>query len=219
VIGKFAPQFNGFQQHDAQEFLVFLLDGLHEDLNRVLKKPYTTNPDYNGQPDKELANEFWEIYLLRNQSIIVDLFAGQLKSTIEASCGRKSITFDPFTYLSLPLPIDAKRSIEVFFFYIDKQDRPLKVSVLVDREEGTIQELMTQLSELVKVDIQYILLVSVHDHAIWDVIYPWSKFQSVGDVMHAYQLIGTPAEHIPEPEPKENSDTNVMCLFESIFLF
>jgi ubiquitin C-terminal hydrolase len=34
-IGKYAPQFNGFSQHDAQEFLAFLLDGLHEDLNRV----------------------------------------------------------------------------------------------------------------------------------------------------------------------------------------
>lgn len=34
-IGKYAPQFNGYSQHDAQEFLAFLLDGLHEDLNRV----------------------------------------------------------------------------------------------------------------------------------------------------------------------------------------
>ena len=38
-IGKYAPQFNGFSQHDAQEFLAFLLDGLHEDLNRVRRLP------------------------------------------------------------------------------------------------------------------------------------------------------------------------------------
>ena len=35
TIGKYAPRFNGYQQHDAQELLAFLLDGLHEDLNRV----------------------------------------------------------------------------------------------------------------------------------------------------------------------------------------
>ena len=34
------PQFKGHLQHDAQEFLSALLDGLHEDLNRVEKKPY-----------------------------------------------------------------------------------------------------------------------------------------------------------------------------------
>jgi ubiquitin C-terminal hydrolase len=34
TVCKFAPIFNGFQQHDAQEFLNTLLDGLHEDLNR-----------------------------------------------------------------------------------------------------------------------------------------------------------------------------------------
>ena len=37
---------------DAQELLSFLLDGLHEDLNRVLKKPYVQLPDSNGRPDE-----------------------------------------------------------------------------------------------------------------------------------------------------------------------
>jgi hypothetical protein len=30
TLGKIAPQFVGFRQHDAQELLAFLLDGLHE---------------------------------------------------------------------------------------------------------------------------------------------------------------------------------------------
>ena len=34
TLAKYAPQFTGCQQHDAQELLAFLLDGLHEDLNR-----------------------------------------------------------------------------------------------------------------------------------------------------------------------------------------
>lgn len=33
-LAQFAPQFSGYQQHDSQEFLAFLLDGLHEDINR-----------------------------------------------------------------------------------------------------------------------------------------------------------------------------------------
>jgi len=39
AVGKLAKRFIGFKQQDAQEFLRFLLDGLHDDLNRVVKKP------------------------------------------------------------------------------------------------------------------------------------------------------------------------------------
>mmetsp|Transcript_5340 Transcript_5340/g.8392 ORF Transcript_5340/g.8392 Transcript_5340/m.8392 type:complete len:437 (+) Transcript_5340:49-1359(+) len=38
AIGEFQPRFSGYQQHDSSELLSFLLDGLHEDLNRVKKK-------------------------------------------------------------------------------------------------------------------------------------------------------------------------------------
>lgn len=38
ILGKHAPQFSGTQQQDSQEFAAFLLDMLHEDLNRVTEK-------------------------------------------------------------------------------------------------------------------------------------------------------------------------------------
>lgn len=38
-ISRTASQFNGYAQHDAQEFLNFLLDRMHDELNRVKKKP------------------------------------------------------------------------------------------------------------------------------------------------------------------------------------
>eukprot|EP01124_Arcella_intermedia_P032261 TRINITY_DN7492_c0_g1_i2.p1 TRINITY_DN7492_c0_g1~~TRINITY_DN7492_c0_g1_i2.p1 ORF type:complete len:864 (+),score=233.08 TRINITY_DN7492_c0_g1_i2:1465-4056(+) len=204
VIGRFAPQFSGFQQHDAQEFISFLLDGLHEDLNRVLKKPYTQNPDYEGQPDEELSQAFWQNYLARNQSVIVDLFAGQLKSTITFACQRKSITFDPFTFLSLPLPIDAQRSIEIYFFSLKKQDLPLKVSIMVDREEGKISEVLELLSKMVGVEPSHILFCTVqeHDSFILSTIvnaHPDTKASKLRDVMFAYELVG----HVTEPLASE----------------
>ncbi len=42
TIGKYEPSFASFQQQDSQELLVFLLDGLHEDLNRVTEKVIRT---------------------------------------------------------------------------------------------------------------------------------------------------------------------------------
>jgi ubiquitin C-terminal hydrolase len=38
-MSEFHKRFEGFQQQDAHEFMIFLLDGLHEDLNRVTTKP------------------------------------------------------------------------------------------------------------------------------------------------------------------------------------
>ena len=40
VVGERAPQFQGYSQHDAQEFCAYILDLLHEDVNQVKKKPY-----------------------------------------------------------------------------------------------------------------------------------------------------------------------------------
>lgn len=51
-VGRFAPQFSGYQQQDSQELLAFLLDGLHEDLNRVRKKPYLAVRDDDGRADE-----------------------------------------------------------------------------------------------------------------------------------------------------------------------
>ncbi len=56
-LAKFAPQFSGYAQQDSQELLAFLLDGLHEDLNRITDKPYIEDRDSDGRPDEEVAAE------------------------------------------------------------------------------------------------------------------------------------------------------------------
>lgn len=50
-----------------------MLDGLHEDLNRVKCKPYVEAKDGDGRPDGEVADEYWQNHLARNDSIIVDV--------------------------------------------------------------------------------------------------------------------------------------------------
>jgi ubiquitin C-terminal hydrolase len=37
---RFKPQFAGNEQQDSQEFLNEMLDAIHEDVNRVIHKPY-----------------------------------------------------------------------------------------------------------------------------------------------------------------------------------
>ncbi|KAJ3179960.1 CSN-associated deubiquitinating enzyme Ubp12 [Gaertneriomyces sp. JEL0708] len=105
TIGRFNSMFLGYSQQDSQELLAFLMDGLHEDLNRIKKKPYIEAPDMDGQPDSDIAAKAWEIYSMRNDSVIVDLFQGQYKSRVECMvCGKWSVTFDPYMFLSVPIP-------------------------------------------------------------------------------------------------------------------
>lgn len=55
--------------------------------------------------DAEKAAESWQRYLRTENSKIVDIFVGQLKSTLRCThCGHCSVTFDPFWDLSLPIP-------------------------------------------------------------------------------------------------------------------
>ncbi|ETN20034.1 hypothetical protein PPTG_03127 [Phytophthora nicotianae INRA-310] len=106
VIGKVASRFTGYDQQDAQEFLRFLLDGLHEDLNRVLKKPaYYEIKDRPEAKDRDVSDEYWKFYLERNASALSELFCGQLRSEIRCeTCNHRSLCFDVFWDLSLPVP-------------------------------------------------------------------------------------------------------------------
>ena len=45
VLGTVNEQFSGDEQQDSQEFVSFLIDNLHEDLNLRKSKPYLENPD------------------------------------------------------------------------------------------------------------------------------------------------------------------------------
>lgn len=131
VISRFAPQFAGYQQHDSQELLSFLLDGLHEDLNRIKKKPYIEMKDHHGRPDEQISVESWENHKKRNDSIIVDLFQGQFRSTLVCpECQYVSVTFDPFMYLSLPIP-STKKSFFLPFVSQIHNNPPENIKILL----------------------------------------------------------------------------------------
>uniref|UniRef100_A0A8C3LGE2 Ubiquitin carboxyl-terminal hydrolase n=1 Tax=Chrysolophus pictus TaxID=9089 RepID=A0A8C3LGE2_CHRPC len=163
-VGRFAPQFSGYQQQDSQELLAFLLDGLHEDLNRVKKKPYLELKDANGRPDSVVAKEAWENHRLRNDSIIVDIFHGLFKSTLVCpKCSKVSVTFDPFCYLTLPLPLKRDRLLEVTLVYADPQRRPVQYRVVVPMM-GAISDLCESLSKLSGVPAENMVVTDVYNH-------------------------------------------------------
>ncbi|OZJ05342.1 hypothetical protein BZG36_01577 [Bifiguratus adelaidae] len=123
AIARFAPQFASNEQQDSQEFLSFLLDGLHEDLNLVLSKPpiHEDTPEeeerFERLPDQEASAIAWERYLQRNSSVMVSLFQGQFKNKMRClHCGKTSTTYNAFMYLSLPIPTTKGRPDRVSLY-------------------------------------------------------------------------------------------------------
>mmetsp|Transcript_8792 Transcript_8792/g.21463 ORF Transcript_8792/g.21463 Transcript_8792/m.21463 type:complete len:1215 (+) Transcript_8792:406-4050(+) len=109
TVASFAPQFRNSFQHDSQEFCQFLMDGLHEDCNRVAMKPYVEELEGFGMKDELAAIETWRKHLLRHDSIIVDRCQGMHRSHLTCpSCGRESIKFDVFSTVSLPVVLEEK---------------------------------------------------------------------------------------------------------------
>uniref|UniRef100_A0A4W6FKA4 Ubiquitin carboxyl-terminal hydrolase n=1 Tax=Lates calcarifer TaxID=8187 RepID=A0A4W6FKA4_LATCA len=163
-VGRFAPQFSGYQQQDSHELLAFLLDGLHEDLNRIRKKPYIQLKDANGRPDKVVAEEAWENHIKRNDSIIVDIFHGLFKSTLVCpDCSKVSVTFDPFCYLTLPLPMKKERTLEVYLVRLDPLAKPTQYKLTVPKV-GYISDLCTSLSSLSGVPAEKMIVTDIYNH-------------------------------------------------------
>ncbi|XP_022869314.1 ubiquitin carboxyl-terminal hydrolase 8-like [Olea europaea var. sylvestris] len=159
-LAHFAPQFSGFNQHDSQELLAFLLDGLHEDLNRVRCKPYVEAKDSDGRPDEEVADEYWRNHLARNDSIIVDVCQGQYRSTLVCpDCRNVSVTFDPFMYLSLPLPSTSTRTMTLTVVKTDGGTQPSPFTVNVPKN-GKLQDLHQALSKACSLGVDEALLLA-----------------------------------------------------------
>ena len=106
LFGHFVKQFAGFSQQDSHEMLTFMLDNIHEDLNRNKEKKYVElNEQQPNESDEQASERWWNSNLSRDNSIIVDLFYGQFKSTVQCPvCDKSNINYDQFMCLGLPIP-------------------------------------------------------------------------------------------------------------------
>ncbi|GME97156.1 unnamed protein product [[Candida] boidinii] len=162
TIGYYNSMFSGYHQQDSQELIAFLLDGLHEDLNRILQKPYTEKPEL---PDdkvndpievSKLAEDCWNIHKLRNNSVIIDLFVGLYKSTLICPvCNKISITFDPYNDLTLPLPIKKNWFYKIKLL-LDDGSYPKSFEVELDKS-STFQVLKNYISEKLNIPINELI--------------------------------------------------------------
>nr|XP_033775867.1 ubiquitin carboxyl-terminal hydrolase 8 isoform X2 [Geotrypetes seraphini] len=148
TIGKINEQFAGYSQQDSQELLLFLMDGLHEDLNKADNRKRYKEEDNEIPDDFKAADKAWIKHKMLNESIIVKLFQGQFKSTVQClTCHKKSRTFEAFMYLSLPLASTSKCSLQDCLKLFSKEEK------LTDNNRFYCSHCKTRRDSLKKIEI------------------------------------------------------------------
>uniref|UniRef100_A0A8D0EBM0 Ubiquitin carboxyl-terminal hydrolase 50 n=1 Tax=Salvator merianae TaxID=96440 RepID=A0A8D0EBM0_SALMN len=103
VIGERYPAFIKKTQQDAQEFLIYVLNELHEALKKASKRR-----------SQGTSSSTWETRgSVSESSIITRLFEGHLSyDTICLECQTTTYKTEIFTVLSLPIPYESECSLE-----------------------------------------------------------------------------------------------------------
>lgn len=104
AIERRTPSFQGSNQHDCHDLMDALLNGIHEDLNRAKDEKHWEQACGDGNNDSFIATAAWTQYKLRHDSIVVDTFQGQTRSSLTCpNCHLMSVKFDSYMYLSIPI--------------------------------------------------------------------------------------------------------------------
>ena len=136
IFTSYVKMFSDSSQHDSHEFLIYLLEKLHEDLNRNVEKVYVELKEkQENESDIDASNRWWETHQKRDNSIIMDLFSGQYKSTVRCPfCDKISITYDQFSCLELP--IDNKCFFGTSYVINEKENTIRKINLIFGEDDN-----------------------------------------------------------------------------------
>ncbi|KAM9305212.1 ubiquitin carboxyl-terminal hydrolase 31 [Gastrophryne carolinensis] len=154
IVSRNALQYRGTSQHDAQEFLLWLLDRVHEDLNAAGKnKPrLPVEEDLTGEgPPIPTSGTF-----------VQELFQAQYRSSLTCPhCQKQSNTFDPFLCISLPIPLPHTRPLYVTVVYQGKCSHCMRIGVAVPLS-GNVVRLREAISTETKIPTDQIVITEMY---------------------------------------------------------
>ncbi|CAF1126018.1 unnamed protein product [Rotaria sordida] len=174
TIGNLNRQYSGNDQNDAQEFLLFLINTIHDELNlvtngRIRQQPKNSfssttisSQSSSSLASVELARRAWSDYTDANQSIITLTFSAQLHSTLRCNqCKQESKTFEPYLLLSLPIPQKIIKPVFITVVFLNQSPKQLQIGLCLpvtntvkDVREAIAQQSNLDPNDLALVEIQ-----------------------------------------------------------------
>ncbi|OQE02724.1 hypothetical protein PENVUL_c039G03945 [Penicillium vulpinum] len=224
AAGRQREDFAGYEQHDSQEFVMFLLDALSEDLSRIVgSKPSTVIPDstdemiHNRKALEDFGKKCWDLYEARNASIITDLFAGMYKSTLIChNCDKTSIIMDPFTMVTVPIPTGPTLiNRTIIFFPLDGP--PVSLKVRLD-ENDTLRAWKDFVAQKMGIDGERIFAAETLHNSFWQTFCDDDdSFGSLRitqeDTIVFYDLGPLPASANSSDSPSDDDDAVLVPIF------
>uniref|UniRef100_A0A096MEQ4 ubiquitinyl hydrolase 1 n=1 Tax=Poecilia formosa TaxID=48698 RepID=A0A096MEQ4_POEFO len=132
IVSKYASQFRGNSQHDALEFLLWLLDRVHEDANPTPDNNNSSKTKASSKKTNSRCNLPSTQQPRGRHSFVKEHFQAQYRSSLTCPhCLKQSNTFDPFLCISLPLPLRQTRPLCVTLVFSTKGQRYLQVGLAV----------------------------------------------------------------------------------------
>ncbi|CDW80211.1 mitochondrial carnitine acylcarnitine carrier protein cacl-like [Stylonychia lemnae] len=112
----------GVPQSDPFEIMRFLIECLHEDLNRIKIKPPTQNdieiPRTMLNNINFISDEYWTYFKKREDSIFTDLFSGQMYNKSKClSCQYEKEFFNAYNDITLDVPQDQNNGYPEVYLY------------------------------------------------------------------------------------------------------
>lgn len=205
AVSVYAAQFADGAQHDAQEFLAFLLDGLNEDLNRIQNPPYVKMPEVTECKKLTVAGaEAWDAHCRRYDSLVTENFYGQFQSTcICPQCKKVAIKFETFNHISLEIPShQSNRTIVVYLFdsipieqiqnntYDDSTlNPPMRYGITIPKN-ASIGDLKNALSKLCGIPSSRLALCYIYRNNVYEILNENKPVASIksGDEIAAYNV-------------------------------
>ncbi|XP_042658242.1 ubiquitin carboxyl-terminal hydrolase 43 [Tyto alba] len=167
IVSKHSSQFRGNAQHDALEFLLWLLDRMHEDLGAASPAQQARVPQEPGEEGNGGASSSPPpARPPRGQSFVQSHFQAQYRSSLTCPhCLKQSNTFDPFLCISLPIPLRQTRALNVTLVLQCERWRFVRVGLAVPLL-GTVAELREMVAREGHVPPEQVILAEVSPRGV-----------------------------------------------------
>ncbi|KAM5214989.1 ubiquitin carboxyl-terminal hydrolase 43 isoform 2-T2 [Hipposideros larvatus] len=202
AVSKYGSQFQGNSQHDALEFLLWLLDRVHEDLESLYRGPGSEKlqPEASKTSENLLSPS---AQLSLGHSFVQSHFQAQYRSSLTCPhCLKQSNTFDPFLCVSLPIPLRQTRFLSVTLVFPSKSQQFLRVGLAVPIL-STVAALRKMVAEESKVPVDEVILVELYPSGLQRSFFDEDDLNTIaeGDNVYAFQAPPPPGQEILSARP------------------